>query len=164
MEFLEGGWIFEVFAFGDTVPNMSLGLGLKLVKEGIFTCPLFSLSLTSSEDYLFYKNLLQSCIFQMLHSHLRLCNLNSAPAIGESPSLKVLDFAAVLCFTSACLLRVKVTELLQASAQSSLSASKRPSLALEITRELPVDSQALSIEPASMQRFESVLFFLVFLA
>lgn len=100
----------------------------------------------------------------MLCSHLRLCNLNNAPAIGESPNLEVLDLAVVLCFVSACLLRVKVTELLQAIVQSFSNASKRPSVALEITGELPLDSQAQSIEPASMRRFGSVVFVLEFLA
>lgn len=45
MRCLEGGWILEVFSSGDTVPNISLGLGLKLVKEEIFTCTLPSSSL-----------------------------------------------------------------------------------------------------------------------
>lgn len=94
---------------------------------------IFPLSPTCCEDYLFYENLLQSCILQMLHSCLRLCNLNSAPRFGESSTLKMLDLAVVLCLVSACLLRVKVTELLQAIVQTFLNTSKIPSLTPEIT-------------------------------
>lgn len=95
---------------------------------------IFSLSPTCSEDYLFYKKLLQSCILQMLHSHLRLCNLNSAPAFGQSLSLKVLNLAIELCFVSAYLLRMKVTELLQAVVQTFLNVQKDPLYLLKSQR------------------------------
>ena len=108
------------------VSNMSLGLQLKLVEEGFFTCTLSSPSLQVVLKINFFVRTFYSpaqgmwlissaSTLQVLHSHLRLCNLNTAPAIGEFLSLKILHLAAVLWFASAWLLRVKGTELLQAA-------------------------------------------------
>lgn len=73
-----------------------------------------SFSLSCSELRYFCKNLLQSCTkdvtcVKYIHAaQLRVCNFSAAPA-----TLTVPHFAAVLWFASACLLKVKVTELLQ---------------------------------------------------